>query len=277
MVLTTWTIADICFSNGPEASENLLRLQAEGCNIRYLDAFLLPKQMTANELTTTGLVIMSNICHPHSDREVLRDFGRGGLGFYNSQIFAAVKESLPNAMIIMLTRESDRDVRADVILRCTGPLLSAKMEDMPFDFRPKACNHTSEEECILKGGANQWALVSPGSIQEINKIALGSLMKGTLSVIKIVERATASNISILWLGEWDAALSFGCSQHINEQTSVPIPIRPKQFERRRWGKGEQQYTYEDFLDWVIFTTRPYDSPHHQGLFAAMMWTDQLSM
>ena len=263
-----WTVADIKFSFSPQTWENLLHLHTHGCHIQEgINAFTLGEQL--EDPSALKLVVVANVCSPAEYRDSLKMCGQLGIGYYNALVFSAIRASCPNAMIVMISRWCDNEYVAKHMAGVCRwrPCIVVGVGELPFAWRPKACNHTSEHECELADGSDLMAWISAG-----NNARLLEAVGNQLDLVRLVGIAASCKNHTLFLGEWDAALAVNLCRTLSgsmmEERLGDIEPGSNPLESRVWNSS--RYTYQDYLDHVK-QKRPYDTLECQGLFAAMMW------
>ena len=277
-------VSDVSFSKRPEAQHNMLRLTAMGCNIKVLNAFTLCEAaLDLASIDMGGLVIMSNVCCPTYYKHMLRiENVDHSLGPYTAMVWSAVRAVLPNVAFLTMCRETDLNTIGEVnkeVVKSKSWAISGLVHDLPFEWKPKQCNFQDEEGDELPiGEAKQAAILSC----DISSVLFGTAFwSNKIDIVGAVVHAFRCNKTVLFLGEYDCALSLGIMMHVKEEFEVAAALRAiadptdpeentNEPQARHWKGSEEGWTYRQYLAHVV-EKRPYNSIDHQGLWAACMW------
>eukprot|EP00959_Pyramimonas_sp_CCMP1952_P301549 6309153-Pyramimonas_sp.AAC.1 len=125
-------------------------------------------------------------------------------------VWGAVRGQLPNVAMITLCRETDLDAIGDIhkaVAKSKSWAMTAPMSDLPFTWSPKQCNWEDEEgdEVCLNAGQKQVAIVSGEQSLWVGP----TFQNGRFDVVAAVRHAFSCNHTVVFLGEYDCALSAG--------------------------------------------------------------------
>jgi len=121
-----------------------------------------------------------------------------------------------NASVLMINRSRDH-----VLVSSTdvGPVVCAPLRRIE-GYHPKECNHPpgAEFEPLIDGERLKGCFVTNGPMKEQ---LLLQLAFGELDLFDLCAKATQMGVSVLFLGEWDASLSYACARHA--VSTLPLP------------------------------------------------------
>ncbi len=281
-------VSDVRFSKRPEAQLNMLKLYRMGCDVKILSAFTLCEaDLDLPSIDSGGLVIMSNVCCPREYKQILRAEGVDhSLGPYTALVWGAIRGVLPNVAFLTLCRETDLDTVGEVnkeVVKSRSWAITAPTHELPFEWRPKQCNGQDEEQSdeLPIGEAKQVAILSC----DPSVLCGEALWDGKIDIVGAVVHAVRCGKTVLFIGEYDCALSLGIMTRVQEKfqeaASFGVIADPTDREEdanddaprcqvRHWNKSKDSWTYRQYLAHVA-EHRPYDSIFHQGLLAACLW------
>ncbi len=221
-------VSDVGFSKRPEAQHNMSKLTGMGCRIKILSAFTLCEaDLDLASIDTGGLVIMSNVCCPTEYKRILRDEGRDhSLGPYAGLVWGAIRAALPNVAFLTLCRETDLNTVGEIskeVVKFRSWAITAPTHELPFEWKPKQCNKQDEEQSdeLPIGEAKQVAILSCDP-----SVLFGTTFSdGKIDIVGAVVHAFRCDKTVLFIGEYDCALSLGIMVHVREEFQAAASLR----------------------------------------------------
>ena len=256
-LLSNWFVTDLSLDvmnrhNGGAVSE----LQQWGVTVCEADVLKLSVHPTFRT-RWPSLIVMSNLCPPTQFRDYLghllktyAKFNANGCDrrqYYSAICYEAVLGQMEAATVVSITRCSDQLVPGQT------PSEISRMRPVP-NYQPQACNHAPEEALfpIANGHKLQVQVNHGGPLDPRDFLKLG----GQFDLVEMCATATALGMRVLFLAEWDAALSHSCARCVRQMQSLGM-IPPLEYKkpasilpRSLGGWADRADLYPNFIEYA---------------------------